>query len=89
MKKNKHDILTLKAQEYEATSKEAESAVAMVTTAMNRMKAANQKMKSNMEDIEAYCASMMAVHAQMEKSRVHNEAVIANFSKLLCIEEDN
>lgn len=89
MKKNNNDILTLKTQEYEAATKEAENAVAMVTTAMNRMKAANQKMKSDMEDIEAYCANMMAVHAQMEKSRVHNEAVISNFSKLLCIEEDN
>ena len=89
MKKNKNDILTLKTHEYETASKEAESAVAMVTTAMDRLKAANQKMKNNMEDIEAYCANMMAVHAQLEKSRTHNEAVISNFSKLLCIEEEN
>lgn len=89
MKKNKNDYLAIKTKEYETASKEAENAVSMVTTAMNRMKAANQKMKSNMEDIEAYCASMMAVHSQLEKSRAHNEAVIANFSKLLCVEEDN
>lgn len=89
MKKNKNDILTLKTKEYEIASKEADDAVAMVSTAMNRLKAANQKMKSNMEDIEAYCANMMAVHSQLEKSRTHNEAVISNFSKLLCIEEDN
>lgn len=87
MKKNKKDILTLKTKEYEIAAKEAEDAVTMVTTAMNRMKVANQKMKNNMADIEAYCASMMAVHSQLEKSCVHNEAVISNFSKLLCVEE--
>lgn len=89
MKKNKNDILTIKAQEYENASREAENAVTMVSTAMNRLKAANQKMKNNMEEIEAYCANMMSVHAQLEKSHAHNEAVISNFSKLLCIEEDN
>ena len=87
MKKNKNDILTLKTQEYATAAKEAENAVSMVTTAMNRLKAANQKMANNMKDIEDYCSNMMAVHAQMGKDRAHNEAVISNFSKLLCVEE--
>ena len=90
MKKNKNlDILAIKTREYEIASKESEDAVTMVTNAMNRLKIANQKMKTNMEDIEAYCANMMAVHAQLGKSHAHNEAVISNFSKLLCVEEDN
>lgn len=88
MKKNKYDILTVKTQEYETAYKQAENAVAMVSTAMNNLKAANQKMESNMKDIQEYCASMMAVHANLEKSHAHNEKVISNFSKLLCIEED-
>jgi flagellar biosynthesis chaperone FliJ len=88
MKKNKKDILTLMAREYEIASQESEDAVTMVTTAMNRLKVANQKMKSNMDDIEAYCANMMTVHAQLGKNCSRNEAVISNFSKLLCIEED-
>ena len=87
MKKNKKDILTLKTKEYEASVKEAENAVSMVTTAVNRLKAANQRVESNMKDIEDYCAKMMAIHAQMGKDRAHNEAVISNFSKLLCVEE--
>ena len=87
MKKNKRDILTLKAQEYATAAKEAENAVTMVTTAMNRLKAANQRMASNMKDIEDHCASMMSIHAQMGKDYTHNEAVISNFSKLLCVEE--
>ena len=86
---NNIDILTLKTQAYEAAAKKAENAVSMVSTAMNSLKAANQEMESNMKDIEAYCASMMAIHAQMGKDRAHNEAVISNFSKLLCVEEDN
>lgn len=87
MKKNKKDILTLKANEYAAAAKEAENAVSMVSTAMNRLKVANQKMESNMKDIEEHCAKMIAIHAQMGKDRTHNEAVISNFSKLLCVEE--
>lgn len=89
MKKNKQDILALKTMEYEAAAKEAERAVSMVSTAMNSLKTANKKMHSNMEYIESYCANMMALHAQLEKNCNHNEAVISNFSKLLCIEENN
>lgn len=90
MRKNKNlDILAIKTREYEIASKESEDAVTMVTNAMNRLKMANQKMKTNMEDIQAYCANMMAVHAQLEKSHAHNEAVISNFSKLLCVDEEN
>ena len=84
---NNIDILALKTQEYETATKEAENAVSMASTALNCLKAANQKMESNMKDIEEYCAKMMAVHAQMGKAHTHNEAVISNFSKLLCIEE--
>lgn len=87
MKNNKNDILALKTQEYATAAKEAENAVSMVTTAMNRLKMANQKMESNMKDIEDYCANMMDIHAQMGKDHAHNEAVISNFSKLLCVEE--
>ena len=84
---NNIDILTLKTQAYEEAVKKAENAVSMVSTAMNSLKLANQEMESNMKDIEEYCANMMAIHAQMGKDRTHNEAVIANFSKLLCVEE--
>ena len=87
MKKN-HDILYTMTRQYEAATKESEDAVSMVTTALNRLKAANQRAKSNMEGIEAYCANLMAVHSQLAKNHSHNEAVIANFSKLLCVEED-
>lgn len=89
MKKNKKDILTLKTMEYEAAAKEAENAVSVVHSAMNSLKVANQKMHNNMEYIESYCSNMMALHAQLEKNCNHNEAVIANFNKLLCVEEDN
>lgn len=89
MKKKNRDILAIKTKEYEIAYKESEDAVTMVTSAMNRLKMANQKMKTNMEDIQAYCANMMTVHAQLEKSHAHNEAVISNFSKLLCVEEND
>lgn len=88
MKKNK-DILTLKIKEYESASKDSENAVTMVTNAMNRLKMANQRMETNMEEIKAYCTEMMNVHSQLEKKHAHNEAVIFNFSKLLCVEENN
>ena len=90
MKKNKKlDILAIKTREYEIASKESEDAVTMVTNAMNRLKMANQKMKANMGDIKEYCDNMMVVYAQLEKSHTHNEAVISNFSKLLCVEEND
>ena len=88
MKKKKNlDILAIKSAEFEIASKEADDAVVMVTTAMDRLKSANQKMASNMKSIEEYCAAMMTLHSGLEKSYAHNEAVISNFSKLLCVEE--
>lgn len=90
MKKNKNlDILAIKTREYEIASKQSENAVMMVTNAMNSLKMANQKMKTTMDDIKTYCANMMAVHENLEKSHAHNEAVISNFSKLLCVEEND
>lgn len=88
MKKNKNDILAVMVREYETASQESEDAVTMVTSAMNRLKVANQKMRSNMDSIEAYCSNMMSVHDQLKKSCSHNESIIYNFSKLLCVEED-
>jgi uncharacterized protein YigA (DUF484 family) len=88
-KKASTDILTIKTEQLDAVTKEAENAVSMVSTAMNRMRLASQKMKNHMEDIDAYCSSLMAVREQLDKNYAHNEAVIANFSKLLCEEGNN
>ena len=88
-KKISTDILTIKTEQLNAVTKEAENAVSMVSTALNRMKLASQKMKDHMEDIDNYCASLMTVREQRDKNYAHNEAVIANFSKLLCEDDNN
>lgn len=82
------DILTLKTQQLESVTKEAANAVSLVSVALEQMKSASQKMKTHMEDIDAYCSSLQAVRGQLDQNYIHNEAVIANFSKLLCIESD-
>lgn len=82
------DILTVKTVQLSATAKEAEDAVSLVSTALNRMKSASYKMKTHMDDIDKYCGDLMVVREQLDKNYVHNEAVITNFSKLLCVEND-
>ena len=86
--KQEVDILTLKTQQLEAVNNEVENAVSLVSSALNRMKLASQKMKNHMEDIDTYCANLMSVRKELDKNFTHNEAVIANFSKLLCMEND-
>ena len=88
-KKKEIDVLTFKTQQLEEVTREVESAVSLVSSALNRMKFASQKMKSNMEDIDTYCANLMSVREELNKNYTHNEAVISNFSKLLCVEEEN
>jgi hypothetical protein len=82
------DILTVKTAQLSATAKEAEDAVSLVSTALNRMKSASYKMKTHMDDIDTYCGNLMTVREQLDKNYAHNEAVIANFSKLLCVEDE-
>ena len=82
------DILAVKTAQLSIVAKEAEDAVSLVSTALNRMKSASQKMKTHMEDIDTYCSNLMAVREQLDKNYIHNEAVITNFSKLLCMEDD-
>lgn len=88
-KKAPADILTIKTEQLDAVTKEAENAVSMVSTALSRMKLASQKMKDHMEDIDNYCSNLMTVREQLNKNYAHNEAVIVNFSKLLCEDDNN
>ena len=84
--KKAEDILVTKTKQLEVVTKEAEDAVSLVSTAMNRMKLASEKMKNYMDDIDSYCANLAKVREQLDKNHTHNEAIIANFSKLLCVE---
>lgn len=88
-KKREVDVLTIKTQQLAAVTQEAENAISLVSTAMNRMKLVSQTMKSHMEEIDTYCANLMNVREELDKNYAHNEAVIANFSKLLCMEDEN
>ena len=81
------DILTVKTAQLSVTAKEAEDAVSLVSTALNRMKSASYKMKAHMDDIDKYCSDLMEVREQIDKNYTHNNSVIANFSKLLCVED--
>lgn len=83
-----HDILREKKQQVEALARQAEDAVEIVTRTMNRLDLINQQIDDHMAEIDAYAEDLAKTREEPIKQHKHNAAISANFSKLLCVEEE-
>lgn len=83
-----HDILRKKKQQVEALARQAEDAVEIVTRTMNRLDLINQQIDDHMAEIDAYAEDLAKTREELIKQHNHNAAISANFSKLLCVEEE-
>lgn len=86
--KKQMDVLTEKTERLESLTKKADSAVSIVKSTINGLKNTNAEIEQTTREIDEYCANLTAVRDQLNENYRHNTAVIANFSKLLDVDEE-
>ncbi len=87
-KKKSFDILTEKTAKLESLNKDANDAVDLVNRTISRLSSINQETQDTIDEIDSYCANLMEVKNKLSKNKVHNAAIISNFSKLLNVADD-
>jgi hypothetical protein len=66
---------------------QADFAVGIVTSTISGLELINQELDDTISEIDTYVAQLNETRESMNKNRKYNTAIIANFSKLLEVEE--
>lgn len=82
------DVLSEKVSKLNTLKNEADIAVGVVTSTINNLELINQEYDDTIAEIDDYVAQLNATRDLMNKNRKYNTAIIANFSKLLEVEEN-
>ena len=82
------DVLSEKISKLNTIKNEADIAVGVVTSTINNLELINQEYDDTIAEIDDYVAQLNATRDSMNKNRKYNTAIIANFSKLLEVEEN-
>ena len=82
------DVLSEKISKLNTLKNEADIAVGVVTSTINNLELINQEYDGTIAEIDNYVAQLNATRDSMNKNRKYNTAIIANFSKLLEVEEN-
>ena len=81
------DVLSEKVSKLNSLKNEADIAVGVVTSTINNLELINQEYDDTIAEIDSYVAQLNATRESMNKNRKYNTAIIANFSKLIEVEE--
>lgn len=81
------DVLSEKVSKLNSLKNEADIAVGVVTSTINNLELINQEYDDTIAEIDSYVAQLNATRDSMNKNRKYNTAIIANFSKLLEVDE--
>lgn len=82
------DVLSEKVSKLNSLKNEADIAIGVVTSTINNLELINQEYDDTIAEIDDYVAQLNATRDSMNKNRKYNTAIIANFSKLLEVEEN-
>lgn len=82
------DVLKEKRNRIVALEAQANYAVNIVTSTIDALGAINQQIDSDLKEIDEYASELEAARLAMAGRRKNNEAIIANFSKLLGVTSD-
>lgn len=82
------DVLSQKKSTLNRLKVEADMAIGVVTSTISNLELINQEYDDTIADIDNYVAQLTETRESMSKSRKYNTAIIANFSKLLEVNEE-
>ena len=86
-KKNPIDVLSEKNSKLNELKTQADVAVGIVTSTISNLELINQEYDDTIDEIDSYVAQLNETRESMSKNRKYNTAIIANFSKLLEVED--
>lgn len=86
-KKHPVDVLSEKNSKLNELKTQADFAVGIVTSTISGLELINQEYDDTISEIETYVAQLNSTRDSMSKHRKYNTAIIANFSRLLEVEE--
>lgn len=77
------DVLKEKRDKIVALEAQANYAVNIVTSTIDTLGAINRQIDSDLQEIDEYANELEAARLALSGRRKNNEAIIANFSKLI------
>lgn len=77
------DVLKEKRDKIVALEAQANYAVNIVTSTIDTLGAINRQIDSDLQEIDEYANELEATRLALSGRRKNNEAIIANFSKLI------
>jgi hypothetical protein len=86
-RKKTADVLAEKVSKLNELKTQADFAVGIVTSTISGLELINQELDDTISEIDTYVAQLNETRESMNKNRKYNTAIIANFSKLLEVEE--
>ena len=86
-RKTKIDVLAEKNSKLNELKSQADFAVGVVTSTISSLELINQEYDDTINEIDTYVAQLANTRDSMSKHRKYNTAIIANFSKLLDVED--
>lgn len=89
MAKKTVDVLQKKRAELADYSAQFDSAVGVVTSAVQNLNKLNENITEKIQEIDDYQAELAKTRDGLSATKIKNEQVIKNFNALLCVEEDN
>lgn len=86
---NTYDMLTAKQAKLEKLKSQADNAISLVTQTMKDLEYTNQEIDATVVEIDDYMTKLSATRDSLNKNRKHNAVIIANFAKLLDVNEED
>lgn len=86
-KKKPTDVLSEKVSKLNELKTQSDLSIGIVTSTISGLELINQEYDDTIAEIDSYVAQLNETRDSMSKNRRYNTAIIANFSKLLEVDE--
>lgn len=88
MKKKPIDVLSEKVSKLNELKIQSDMSISLVTSTISGLELINQEYDDTIAEIDSYVAQLNETRNSMDRNRRYNTGIIANFSKLLEVDEE-